>query len=73
MTPSQMHIARGLLAWSRDCLATAAGVSVSTVYGYETWGRIDPKHAAAIRDVMEKAGIEFTDENTGVKLRVADQ
>jgi transcriptional regulator with XRE-family HTH domain len=64
----QIKAARALLGWSQDELASAANVSIPTIKRLEAQdgplgGRTDTgdKIAAA----LEKAGIEFIDENGG--------
>jgi predicted transcriptional regulator len=58
--------ARGLLDWSQQDLATAAGVGLVTVHQLEA-GTSQPRHATldVIRRAFEKAGVEFIDENGG--------
>ncbi|WP_342452527.1 helix-turn-helix domain-containing protein [Pararoseomonas baculiformis] len=68
-----MRAARGLLAWSQDRLAAAAGVGNSTVRDFEA-GRRSPLPATmgAIRAALEAAGVEFIPENgggAGVRLK----
>ena len=63
MTPQQSRAARGWLDWGQQELATAAGVSLSTVRDYEK-GRRVPIGAtlAAMRVALEKKGIAFVDD-----------
>jgi transcriptional regulator with XRE-family HTH domain len=73
ITSAQCRAGRGLLAWSQQELADAAGVGVVTVHQLEA-GISEPRRATldAIRRAFEKAGIEFIDENgggPGVRLR----
>lgn len=71
----QIKAARALLAWSQDEMAAAAGVSIPTVKRLEAedgplGGRSDT--ASKIRLALDRAGIEFIDENgggPGVRLR----
>jgi DNA-binding XRE family transcriptional regulator len=72
--PEQCRAARGLLAWSQQQLATEAGVGLVTIHQMES-GSTQPRRAtlAAIRRALEKAGVEFIDENgggPGVRLRM---
>jgi transcriptional regulator with XRE-family HTH domain len=73
ITSAQCRAARGLLAWSQQELADAAGVGVVTVHQLEA-GTSEPRRATldVIRRAFEKAGVEFIDENgggPGVRLR----
>jgi len=68
-----------LLAWSQEELAAAANVSFPTVKRLEAddgplGGRTET--GAKIRAALEKAGVEFIDENgggPGVRLRKTSQ
>ena len=66
ISPAQCRAARGLLEWSQDELAKAAGVGLSTVRDFEK-GRRQPiaNNMAAIRSALEKAGLDFIPENGG--------
>jgi transcriptional regulator with XRE-family HTH domain len=73
ITSEQCRAGRGLLGWSQQELADAAGVGVVTVHQLEA-GTSEPRRATleAIRRAFEKAGVEFIDENgggAGVRLR----
>src|SRR5688500_1180178 len=71
----QVKAARALLGWSQERLAEKAGVSIPTVKRLEAeegllGGRSDT--AEKIRSALEKAGIEFLEENgggVGVRMR----
>ena len=69
----QVRGARGLLGWSQSELAEAAGLSVPTVRRYETaLTPVSDEAITAIRRALEKAGVEFIEENgggPGVRLR----
>jgi transcriptional regulator with XRE-family HTH domain len=70
ITPAQCRAGRGLVAWSQQQLAKAAGVGLSTVRGLET-GRHMPIDAnmRAIEGALEAAGVAFTNgDEPGVKL-----
>jgi len=66
ISPEQCRAARGLLAWSQQELARAAGVGIVTVHQLEA-GISEPRRATiqVIRSALEKAGVEFIDENGG--------
>jgi transcriptional regulator with XRE-family HTH domain len=71
----QIKAARALLGWSQEELASAANVSIPTIKRLEAQdgplgGRTDT--GDKIGAALEKAGIEFIDENgggPGVRLR----
>lgn len=71
----QVKAARALLAWSQEDLAMAADISVPTVKRLEAadgllGGRV--KTTQRLHAALERAGIEFIDENgggPGVRLR----
>lgn len=62
LTVDQIRGARGMLGWSVEALAAAAGVSPATVKRVERPARRDavgPEFVARIRTALEKGGIEF--------------
>jgi DNA-binding XRE family transcriptional regulator len=71
----QIKAARALIAWSQEQLAEAADISIPTIKRLEAndgplGGRIET--GAKIQASLERAGIEFIDENgggPGVRLR----
>jgi predicted transcriptional regulator len=71
----QIKAARALLDWSQEQLGAAAKVSIPTIKRLEAHdgalgGRADTAHK--IQLALEKAGIEFIEENgggPGVRLR----
>jgi transcriptional regulator with XRE-family HTH domain len=70
---AQCRAARGLLAWTQQDLAGAAGVGIVTIHQLEA-GTSEPRRATlqVIRHAFEAAGVEFIDENgggPGVRLR----
>ena len=73
ITSAQCRAARGLLDWSQQDLATAASVGLVTVHQLEA-GTSRPRPATldVVKRALEKAGVEFIDENgggPGVRLR----
>ena len=75
VTIRQIKAARALLGWSQGDLAQHSTISEPTIarlesIGGEISGR--PKTIQKIKDALEKAGVEFIDENgggLGVRLR----
>jgi transcriptional regulator with XRE-family HTH domain len=60
MSPEQCRAARAWLDWTQQELARRAGVGLSTVRDFEKGERTPiPNNLAAIRRVIEEAGIEF--------------
>ena len=76
ITPEQCRAARGLIGWSQERLAKAAGVGLSTVRNFEK-GRSEPmrQNIEALIRVLEAEGAEFMDGpytgdgGPGVRLR----
>ena len=73
LTPAQCRAARGLIDWTQEDLAEAAGVSRSTVRDFEK-GRHDLNRisAAQIRAAFEAAGVMLIQADAlgpGVRLR----
>ncbi len=70
MNPDQSRAARGLLDWSQAELAARSNLSESTVRDFEKGRRVPSiNNLAAIRRVLEAAGVEFIDGNQpGVRL-----
>jgi transcriptional regulator with XRE-family HTH domain len=60
MTPAQSRAARGLLNWTEDRLASAAGVKVSVVREFEGEKAVPRPAAQALQRAFEAAGIEFS-------------
>jgi transcriptional regulator with XRE-family HTH domain len=61
MTGAQIRAARGFLDWSVRDLGKKAKVHFNTVHAIERGKSAGkPETLAAIRKVLEKAGIEFT-------------
>jgi hypothetical protein len=77
MTPSQCRGARGLLEITQSQLAAAADLGLSTIVDFEKRRRVVSAEAVdAIRAALERAGIEFIDQDgggPGVRLRKRQQ
>ena len=71
MSPHQCRAARGLLDMSQSLLAEAAGLSLSTVVGYERQRRrVSDELIAAMKAALEAAGVQFTNgKRPGVRMR----
>jgi len=75
----QLKAARTLVGWSQENLAKAARVSLPTIKRLEAAeGLLGGRNATAlkIRTALERAGIQFIDENgggRGVRLRKRQQ
>ena len=67
LTPEQSRAARGWLGWSQEDLAKQANVALRTVASFER-GEITPRpnNMAAIRRVLEAAGISLLFDDDGV-------
>ena len=72
MTPEQCRTARLALKWNSQQLAARIGVCSATVRVFEGGRRhVRPQTVAALRDVLEAAGIQFISEGgdrDGVRL-----
>ncbi len=73
MQPEQMRAARAALNWSLERLAEVSGVHRNTLSNFETRKYLgEPEKVAAVKRVLEAAGIIFTQDNgepAGVRLR----
>ena len=73
MSPAQSRAARSLLDLTQSQLAAAAKLGLSTVVDFERERRpVSEEAAKALMIALEKAGIEFIQENgggPGVRLR----
>jgi transcriptional regulator with XRE-family HTH domain len=73
LTPQQCRAARGLLDWTQEELAGRAGVSRSTVRGFENGQHeLHRGSAAVIRGALEAAGVILIegDEEAGPGVRL---
>jgi transcriptional regulator with XRE-family HTH domain len=64
----QLKAARTLIGWSQEELASAAGISLPTIKRLEAAeGMLGGRETTAqkIRHALERAGIEFIDQNGG--------
>jgi DNA-binding XRE family transcriptional regulator len=71
ISPAQCRAARGLIAMDQAILAEAANVSRNVIIDFEKGRRVPTRNnLAAIRRVLEKAGVEFTNGDApGVRLK----
>ena len=73
ISASQCRAARGLLDWSQQDLANRSGVGIVTIRQLEGETH-QPRRATltVVRQALEKAGVEFIEENgggAGVRLK----
>jgi hypothetical protein len=79
LTSAQIRAARALIRWSAEDLANHCAVSVTTIRRAELMPSataLTRVNDAVIRQALEKAGVEFIDENgggPGVRLRKPQQ
>jgi predicted transcriptional regulator len=79
LTSEVLRAARALLRWEQRHLADASSVSLPTIKRLESKRGSLGAHdstVAALRSALEKAGIQFIDENgggAGVRLRKASR
>jgi len=79
ITTAQIKAARALLGWSQADLASKSGVSEPTIARLEAVdGELGGREGTVekIRTAVERAGVEFIDENgggPGVRLRKRQQ
>jgi transcriptional regulator with XRE-family HTH domain len=75
ISPAQCRAARGLLGWSQSDLSKASKTATKTIADFERAAREPyPRTLQDVRSALEKAGVEFIDENgggAGVRLRKA--
>jgi transcriptional regulator with XRE-family HTH domain len=73
ITAGQCRAARGLLGWTQEQLATAAGIGLSSLLYLEREKRdVSEQLNASIQKALEDAGVEFISENgggVGVRLK----
>ncbi len=69
ISPAQCRAARALLNWTQETLAVRTGVALKTIRAFEN-ERTKPLGVtrAAIKQALEKAGIEFLDGD-GLRLK----
>ena len=68
LTGAQIRMARGYLKWSVRILAEKTNLGDSTIQRMEAAEGVpsaSAKNLAVVQSVLEKAGIEFLDENGG--------
>jgi transcriptional regulator with XRE-family HTH domain len=59
LTPEMCRAARALLSWNPQQLASAAGLTRTTVHRFETGGAIRLSSAEAMLQALQNAGLEF--------------
>ena len=67
LTSATCRAARGLLDWTQDQLAKAAGVGITTVRTFEKGLSIPvAQNLAALQRSIEAAGVDFVSDNGSV-------
>ncbi|WP_245296898.1 MULTISPECIES: helix-turn-helix transcriptional regulator [Rhodomicrobium] len=70
ITSEQYRMARAALKLSVRDVATMANVSTNTLTRLENGEELKPRTLEAIRNALEKAGVEFTNgDQPGVRMR----
>ncbi len=59
LSPEMSRAARALLRWGAEELATAAGLSLSTVKRFERGGIVRASSVEAMLQALQSAGLEF--------------
>jgi transcriptional regulator with XRE-family HTH domain len=72
MNAIQCRAGRAVLGWSQGDLATAAGISITTVANFERGATVPMRaNLAALKRALEDAGVVLLDEGSpGARLRV---
>jgi transcriptional regulator with XRE-family HTH domain len=66
ISPAQCRGARGLLGWSQSDLSEASKTATKTIADFERGAREPyPRTLEDVRRALERAGVEFIDENGG--------
>ena len=66
ISSAQCRGARGLLGWSQSDLSEASKTATKTIADFERGAREPyPRTLEDVRGALEKAGIEFIEENGG--------
>lgn len=65
ISSDQCRAARALIGWGVRELATAAKVSVDTIFRLERGDQLKERTLEDVRAVLEKAGVTFIPENGG--------
>ena len=73
INPAQCRAARSLLGWSQLDLSKASKTATKTIADFERGAREPyPRTLEDVRGAIERAGVEFIDENgggSGVRFR----
>jgi transcriptional regulator with XRE-family HTH domain len=73
ITAEQYRMARAALRLSVRDVATMASVSTNTLTRLENGEELKPRTLEAIRNALEKAGVEFTNgDQPGVRMKRPD-
>lgn len=69
ITPQQLRGARGMLNWSREDLAKAAGVHADTVKMFENGNMRKPDRSYAValmREAMRRRGVNVSEDGKSI-------
>jgi transcriptional regulator with XRE-family HTH domain len=70
LTGAQVAEARAFLGWTRPQIAAELGISVSQVASFEAGkSQLTVLQTSVLKRVLERAGVEFTNEPEGARLR----
>lgn len=69
MTPEQCRIGRQMLGWNAQRHGHRAGLSSGAVRRFEKGLRCREETVRGLCAALEVAGVEFTDDASGVRLR----
>jgi transcriptional regulator with XRE-family HTH domain len=69
VTPAECKVARKLLGWSQDHVATKLRVGKQAIRKFESRERLPWTDLAELQRLFEAVGVEFDGDEAGVKLK----